>query len=291
LEFHYGESVIHYDTKILKRLQRIARDLRITSLEMIQRRKAGHPGGCLSAAEVITALYFQKLRIDPRNPDDPERDRFILSKGHASAILYAALAERGFFPKSDLHSWGNLNCHLQGHPERLKTPGVDMTTGVLGHGINVGAGLALAAKLMGRRYRTYVLLGDGECQSGIIWEGAMTANKYRLDNLTLIIDYNGVQLDGFVHDVLPLEPFAEKWRSFNLSVLEIDGHNMQQVLETLDEAERIHDRTTVIIARTVKGMGVSFMEGLSYWHGVPPTKGELERARRELMIVGSGRNQ
>jgi transketolase len=249
---------------------------------MIYRRGAGHPGGCLSAADIIAALYFHKMRIDPARPQDADRDRFILSKGHASAVLYVALAERGFFPKTDLQDWGQLDCHLQGHPERLKTPGVDMTTGILGHGINVGAGLALAARLNKKPYRTYVLLGDGECQAGIVWEGAMTAAKFKLANLTLILDYNDVQLDGFVHDIMPLQPIVDKWKAFNFGVLEIDGHNMRQILEALDEVERIHDRSTIIVAHTVKGKGVSFMENSHEWHGAVPSAEQMAQARKEL---------
>lgn len=267
----------------LLNLQKVALELRLTSLEMIYRRGAGHPGGSFSAADIVAALYFHKLRVNPKKPQDPGRDRFVLSKGHASAVLYAALASRGFFPKEDLEKWGNLKSHLQGHPDRKKTPGVDMSTGVLGHGINIGAGLAMAAKLNGSDYRTYVLLGDGECQGGIIWEGAMTAAKFNLDNLTLIIDYNDVQLDGYVHEIMPLEPFVEKWKSFNLGVIEIDGHNMRQILEALDEVEHIQDRTTVIIARTVKGKGVSFMENRSSWHGKVPDKNQFKQAKKELL--------
>jgi transketolase len=274
------------DEKQVRRLEETARRLRIVCLEMIHRRGAGHPGGSLSAADLMAALYFYKLHIDPDLPDWEDRDRFILSKGHASAVLYAALAERGFFPKKNLSAWGGLDCHLQGHPERLKTPGVDMTTGLLGHGISVGVGLALGARLNAKSYRTYVLLGDGECQAGVVWEGAMAAGKYRLANLTLIVDANGVQLDGFVHEVMPLEPLADKWRSFGLGVLEIDGHNMRQILEALDLVERIHDRTMVILARTIKGRGVSFMENLHAWHGGVPNDEQLEQARRELAAGG-----
>jgi len=280
----------HYTSDELRDLEEKARSLRITCLEMIHRRGAGHPGGSLSAAEIVAALYFRKLRVDPKRPEDPDRDRFVLSKGHASALLYAALAERGFFPREDLEAWGELDCHLQGHPERLKTPGVDMTTGVLGHGVNIGAGLAMAGRLDGRSYRTYVLLGDGECQGGIVWEGAMTAAKYRLDRLTVIVDYNDVQLDGFVHEIMPLEPFVRKWEAFGFAVLEIDGHNMRQVLEALDEVENIHDRPAAIMAHTVKGKGVSFMESRSVWHGKAPDAAELELALKELAKgAGGGR--
>lgn len=278
----------HYSEEFIRKLEERARGLRLTSLEMIYRRGAGHPGGCLSAADILTALYFHKLRIDPAHPEDPDRDRFILSKGHASAVLYVALAERGFFPKKDLESWGKLDCHLQGHPERLKTPGVDMTTGILGHGINVGAGLALAARLNKKTYRTYVLLGDGECQAGVIWEGAMTAAKFKLANLTLILDYNDVQLDGFVHDIMPLEPIIDKWKSFNFGIIEIDGHNMRQILEASDEVERIHDRSTVIVAHTIKGKGVSFMENSHEWHGAVPSTEQMVQARKELLAGVKG---
>jgi transketolase len=276
----------YYSEKELLELEKIATGLRLTALEMIYRRQAGHPGGSLSAADILTALYFSKMKVDPENPNDPERDRFILSKGHASSILYATLAEKGYFPKDDLLQWGSLECHLQGHPDRNKTPGVDLSTGVLGHGINVGAGLALAAKLGGKSYRTYVLLGDGECQCGVIWEGAMTAGKFKLNNLTLIVDYNGVQLDGFVHDIMPMEPFLDKWKAFNLEVIEIDGHNMRQILETLDMTEYFHDRTTVIVAHTVKGKGVSFMENNNKWHGNIPDENQMNQARMELTEYG-----
>ncbi len=267
---------------LILELEQRARDLRLDSLDLIHRRGAGHPGGALSAAEIMAALFFHKLRLDPARPDWPERDRFILSKGHASAILYAALARRGFFPVEDLKHWGSLDCHLQGHPDRLKTPGVDMTSGILGHGIAIGAGLALAARLNKLNYHVYVLLGDGECEGGIVWEGMMTASKYCLSNLTAIVDYNDVQLDGPVHEIMPLEPLADKWRAFNWTVLEINGHNVRQVLEALDTASEVHGRPTVIIARTTKGKGVSFMEDRAYWHGIPPNDAQYAQAVDEL---------
>jgi transketolase len=263
-------------------LEQRARDLRLDSLDLIHRRGAGHPGGALSAAEIMAALFFHKLRLDPARPDWPERDRFILSKGHASAILYAALARRGFFPQADLKHWGALDCHLQGHPDRLKTPGVDMTSGILGHGIAIGAGLALAARLNKLPYHVWVLLGDGECQGGIVWEGMMTAAKFRLSNLTAIVDYNDVQLDGHVHEVMPMEPLIDKWRAFNWTVIEINGHNMRQVVEALDTAGEVHGRPTVIIAHTTKGKGVSFMEDQASWHGIPPNDAQYAQAVDEL---------
>lgn len=271
----------HPESLILE-LEERARELRLESIDMIHRRGAGHPGGALSAAEIMAALFFHHLRIDPARPDWPERDRFILSKGHASTALYVSLAKRGFFPMEDLKRWGELDCHLQGHPDRLKTPGVEMTAGLLGHGIAIGAGLALAARLNKHNYRVYVLLGDGECQGGIIWEGMMTAAKYRLSNLTAILDYNDVQLDGPVHDIMPQEPVLDKWRAFNWSVLEINGHDVRQVIEALDTAIEIHARPTVIVAHTTKGKGVSFMEDKSAWHGTPPNDAQHAQAMEEL---------
>ena len=263
-------------------LEGIARDLRVDCLKMIHRRQAGHPGGSLSAAEIMAVLYFKVLRLDPKRPDWPERDRFILSKGHASALLYGALARRDYFPIGDLENWGELDCHLQGHPDRLKTPGVDMNSGILGHGIAIGAGLALAARQRGLDYRTYTLLGDGECQAGIVWEGANTAAKFGLANLTAVIDYNDVQLDGPVHRIMPLSPLASRWRDFGWHVVEINGHSIRQVYDALMLAKEIHDRPTVIVAHTTKGKGVSYMENDSHWHGMAPDDAQLEQALGEL---------
>jgi transketolase len=253
---------------------------------MIYHRQAGHPGGCLSAADIVAALYFNILRIDPARPDWEDRDRFILSKGHASALLYSALARRGYFPESDLEHWGELACHLQGHPDRLKTPGVDMTSGILGHGIAIGLGLSLAASLQKRDYHTYVLLGDGECQGGIVWEGINACAKFNPGNLTAIVDYNDVQLDGAVHEIMPMEPFADKWRAFRWQVIAIDGHDMRAILSALEEAKSIKRSPVVIIARTVKGKGVSFMENKALWHGIPPNKEQYEAAMAELTREG-----
>lgn len=272
----------YYPESLILALEARARQLRIDSLDMIYRRKAGHPGGTLSVAEIIAALLFQKMRLDSKRPDCPERDRLILSKGHAVAILYVALAQLGFFPKEDLKHWGELSCHLQGHPDRLETPGVEMTSGLLGHGIAIGVGLGLAGRMDNLNYHIYVVLGDGECQGGIVWEGAMAASKYRLSNIVAIVDYNDVQLDGPVHDIMPLEPLMDKWRSFGWAVLEVNGHDVRQVLEALDMADHIHDRPTVILAHTTKGRGVSFMENDSHWHGVPPDDAQYAQAIQEL---------
>jgi len=266
----------------IKELNEIARELRCTSLRMIHKRQAGHPGGSLSAAEIMTVLYFKIMRIDPGNPNWDERDRFLLSKGHASAMFYATLAKRGFFPEEELQKWGELDCHLQGHPDRLKTPGVDMNSGILGHGVPIGVGLCLAARHKRKDYRVFTLLGDGECQAGLVWEGANAAAKYALTNLVAIIDHNGVQLDGFVEEVMPIEPLAEKWRSFGWDVLEVDGHDVDQLYQAFLQCIEAQKKPTVIIARTIKGKGVSFMENKAYWHGVAPSTEELTRALHEL---------
>jgi len=260
----------------------------VSSLTLIHRRGAGHPGRALSAAENLSVLYFHVLRIDPGNPNWPERDRFILSKGHASAALYSALSLRGFFPMSELDNWGEIECAHQGHPDRFKTPGVDMPSGLLGHGVALGSGLALAARLRGLNYRTYTLLGDGECQGGIVWEGAMTAAKYKLDTLTAIVDCNGVQLDGTVAEVMPMEPMAARWAACGWNVIEIDGHSVTEIAQAFEQAAACRDIPSVIVARTVKGKGVSFMEGKSYWHGNVPSDEQLAQALAELGEVTHG---
>ena len=273
------------EEKIIE-LDEIARLLRIDSIKMIYKRGSGHPGGSLSAAEIISVLFFHKLKIDPGNPKWEGRDRFFLSKGHASAVLYAAMARRGFFPMEDLDQWGELDCHLQGHPDRVKTPGIEMSAGPLGHGIAVGAGNAMAAKRKKQDYRTYVLMGDGEMQAGIVWEAATTASKFHLNNLTVILDYNDVQLDGAVHEIMPLEPLADRWKAFNWHVIEINGHNIRQVIDALDLTSEIHSQPTIIIAHTTKGKGVSYMENDSKWHGAVPKPDQYEQALTELMKEG-----
>ncbi len=278
------------DTKInadkIDELKRIAGELKIEALKMIYRRGQGHPGGTFSAAEIITALYFHHLRINPEEPGWEERDRFILSKGHASAILYAALARLRYFPASEIERWGEIGCCLQGHPDMNKTPGVDMSTGCLGHGISIAAGLCLISRLKKSDSRTYVLVGDGECQSGIIWEGVMLAAKYRLANLITIVDYNKVQLDGRLDEILPMESLKDRWTSFGWNVIEIDGHDILQVIDSLAKASTNSDKPTVIIAHTIKGKGVSFMEGKAEWHGKVPSKDEMKLALEELTRNG-----
>ncbi len=274
--------MVYHSEELINELNEKARQLRLDALKMIYRRGQGHPGGSLSAAEIMTALFFHHMRIDSNRPDWPERDRFILSKGHACAILYPVLARRGYFPLQELRTWGHLGSSLQGHPDRLKTPGVEMTAGFLGHGLPIGVGLCLAARLRGLTYCTYILLGDGECQCGVLWEGAMAAAKYKLSNLTVIVDYNDVQLDGPVHEIMPLEPLVEKWKSFNFTTIEINGHNMREVLEALDMTKEIHSQPTAIIAHTTKGKGVSFMENKAEWHGLAPDDAQYAQAIDEL---------
>jgi transketolase len=272
----------HHSEELIERLEGISKNLRLDVLEMIYERGQGHPGGSLSATEIIASLFFHHLKIDPKRPTWEERDRFILSKGHACALLYSALARLGYFPMESLHSWGHIGSYLQGHPDRLKTPGVDMSTGMEGHGISVGTGLCLARHLSGLDYNVYVVVGDGECQSGVLWEGALTASKYKLEELTVIVDYNNVQLDGPVSEILPLDPLIEKWRSFNFATLEINGHDLRQMLDALDTAKEIHNKPTAIIAHTTKGKGVSFMEDKAKWHGQAPNEAEYTQAVTEL---------
>ena len=263
-------------------LEETAQAIRADSLRFIHNRGAGHPGGALSAAEILAVLYFHTMKIDPKNPTLETRDRFILSKGHASAALYAALTRRGFFDAKELDNWGEVNCAHQGHPDRFKTPGVEMTSGILGHGVATGVGLALAARLKKNPSRTYVLLGDGECQAGIVWEGATTAAKYHLNNLIAIVDLNDVQLDGPVHEIMPMDHMADRWKACGWQVIEINGHNVRQISEAFDLALEIHDKPICVIARTTKGKGVSFMENDSNWHGNVPNADQLKQALHEL---------
>jgi transketolase len=263
-------------------LSRRAYEYRAQVLDMVYERKSGHLGGAFSIAEILTALYFHQLRIDPENPQWPDRDRLVFSKGHACAMLYTVLAHRGFFPVEELSTFRSLNSRLQGHPEPAKTPGVEVAAGPLGHGVAIGAGMALGARLAGSRRRTYVILGDGELDSGVIWEGLLVAAKFGLSNLTVIVDYNGVQQTGATSCVMPTEPIADKWAAFNWHVTEIHGHNMSRILDALDLADEVHGRPAVIIARTTKGKGVSFMENAHEWHGGIPDDRQYRAAREEL---------
>jgi transketolase len=265
-----------------------ARVIRRDIIRMIYAAQSGHPGGALSATDIVTALYFHFMRVDPRDPRWPDRDRFLLSKGHACPVWYAALAEKGFFPVEELKTLRQINGRLQGHPDMLKTPGVDMTTGSLGQGLSIAVGMALGLRLDGRDARVYVILGDGELNEGQIWEAAMAAAKYGLDHLLAIVDYNDLQLDGYCHDVMPIEPLADKWRAFNWQVAEIDGHDMHQILAAIEGAQHTEGRPTVIIAHTVKGKGVSFMENDCDWHGRAPNEAQYRQAMAELADEGPG---
>lgn len=263
-------------------LSQWAQEFRIQVLRMVYDHQTGHIGGAFSIAEILTALYFHHLRLDPANPGWPDRDRLVFSKGHACAMLYTILAHRGYFPVEELRTFRELNSRLQGHPERQKTPGIEVPAGPLGHGVAIGAGMALAAKMEGSKRRIYVVLGDGEINAGVIWEGALVTAKYQLDNLKAILDYNGVQQSGPTSKVLPTEPIVDKWHSFGWHVIEIHGHHMGQVLDALDEADEIHAKPVIIIARTTKGKGVSFMEYDHQWHGKPPTTEQFQAALAEL---------
>lgn len=271
----------YFTRQDVRRLEEKALEIRHDVLNMIYLAKAGHPGGSLSATEIVTAVYFHVMNIDPQNPDDPDRDRFVLSKGHACPVLYSALAERGFFDKKELDTLRQYHSILQGHPDMNKVPGLDMTTGSLGNGLSIGVGMALSGRMKHQDYMTYVLLGDGECQEGMVWEAAMAANHHHLKNLIAIVDCNGVQINGWVNDILRVEPFTDKWRAFGWSVIEIDGHDMRQVLTALHDARTMR-APTVVLARTVKGKGVSFMEDNSAWHGAAPNAEQLAQAMKDI---------
>jgi transketolase len=268
--------------EMIRDLSLRAYEYRTQVLRMVYGRKSGHIGGAFSIAEILTALYFHQLRLDPENPGWEDRDRLVFSKGHACAMLYTVLAHRGYFPVDELITFRALNSRLQGHPEPAKTPGVEVAAGPLGHGVAIGAGMALAARMAGSRRKTYVVLGDGELNSGVIWEGLLLGAKFSLDNLTVIVDYNGVQQTGTTKHVMPTEPITDKWAAFNWHVIEIHGHNMAAILDALDLADEIHGRPAVIIARTTKGKGVSFMEHLPQWHGGIPSEQQFEQALVEL---------
>jgi transketolase len=263
-------------------LKTMAKKLRRHVITMTATAGSGHPGGSLSAADIITALYFKLLRYNPENPRWSDRDRFILSKGHAAPILYAALAEAGYFPVAELATLRKLDSRLQGHADSKFTPGVEMSAGSLGMGLSFAIGVALAARLDSKTYRTYVLLSDGECEEGQTWEAALSAAHFELDNLTAIVDNNGIQLSGRTCDIMNLEPFVRKWQAFGWHTIDIDGHDFDQILSACQRAEKTRNKPTVIIARTIKGKGVSFMENNVAFHGKAPTWEETERALKEL---------
>jgi transketolase len=270
------------DLDIVDMLKKKTITIRQDVLKMIHAAQSGHPGGSLSAAEILTTLYFHTLRLDPQNPDWPDRDRFILSKGHACPVWYSCLAERGFFPVDELFTLREINSRLQGHPYIKKTPGVDMTTGPLGMGLSAAIGIALGLKLDGSQAHVYVVLGDGELNEGMIWEAAMAAPKFGLNNLIAFVDYNNLQLDGRCHEVMPIEPLIQKWLAFNWHVSEIDGHDIGSILDAIQTAQRYQVGPSLIIAHTIKGKGVTFMEDECDWHGRAPNDAQLALALTEL---------
>lgn len=267
------------------RTEEFAAAMRREIIRMLAAAGSGHPGGSLSAADIMAVLFNEELRIDPQSPHDPGRDRFVLSKGHAAPALYAALALKGFLPLSELTDLRKLGSRLQGHPDSHKLPGVDVSTGSLGQGLSLACGMALAARLDGRDYRVFALTGDGEQQEGQIWEAAMLAAHYKLDNLIAFLDHNHLQIDGEIEKVLSPEPLADKWRAFGWQVLEIDGHDQDSIRAALREAKQVTGRPVMIIAETVKGKGVSFMENQASWHGAAPN---AEQAAQALAELGEG---
>ncbi len=268
---------------IIKKLTKKSNTVRKHILEMTTKACSGHPGGSMSALDIIVTLYFYKMRHDPKNPEWEGRDRFVLSKGHAAPALYSVLAQAGYFPIENLATFRDIDSNLEGHPCRKLIDGVDVSTGSLGQGLSIGVGLALGAGLDGSDHRIYVMIGDGESQEGQIWEAAMSAAHYKLDNLCLILDRNGLQIDGTTEEVMAVEPLADKWAAFGWNVLKIDGHNLAKIMKALDDASLLKGAPTIIIANTTKGKGVSFMEGVCEYHGKPLTKDQLCDALKEII--------
>lgn len=266
----------------IAQLKETARELRIDILKMLNKSKSGHTGGSLSCIDILTALYFSKMRYKKDDPKWPDRDRFILSKGHAAPALYVVLARLGYCSMEDLNTLRKIGSKLQGHPDCKSLPGIEVSTGSLGQGLSMANGIAMGLRLDGRPSRVYCVLGDGECQEGQVWEAAMTAAHYKLDNLCAIVDNNGLQIDGAVKDVMGIEPLGDKWKAFGWNVISADGHDFESVLSALDKAEQTKSQPTVIVARTVKGKGVSIFEGKAKYHGTPPNDEELAVALKEL---------
>ena len=275
----YGTDM---DKSELLELQKTACKVRLWTIEGVYNAKSGHPGGSLSAADMMTYLYFKEMKVDPENPKDPDRDRFVLSKGHCCPSLYAVLALRGFFPTDEIKVLRHIGAMLQGHPDMKGTPGIDMSSGSLGQGISAACGMALAGKISGKDYNVYAMLGDGECEEGQVWEAAMFASHNKLDNLIAIVDSNGLQIDGTVEDVAGLNKLEEKFRAFGFEVFTMDGHDFEDIQKTIDKAKAVKGKPSVIIAKTVKGKGVSFMENQVGWHGKAPNDEQYKKAVDEL---------
>ena len=263
-------------------LNNLCNKFRKQLIEQLHAIQTGHPGGSLSATEIITTLYFHTMNVSAENVDCPNRDRFILSKGHAAPMLYLALAEKGYFPKEEIKNLRQIDSILQGHPCCSSTPGIELSTGPLGLGLSAGIGMAIGERLSGRDSMVYVLLGDGEIQEGIVWEGVMSAAKFKVDNCIAILDNNGVQLDGKIDEIMPLGDISEKWRAFGWNVIEVDGHDVEAIANALEEAKNTKGKPTLINAKTIKGKGISFMEGENIWHGKPISDGEYKQAMAEL---------
>ena len=266
-------------------LKKTANEIRKGIVTAVHSAKSGHPGGSLSAADILTYLYFEEMNVDPKDPKKADRDRFVLSKGHIAPALYATLAEKGYFPKEDLKTLRHVGSYLQGHPDMKHIPGVDMSSGSLGQGISAAVGMALSAKLDNADYRTYTLLGDGEIQEGQVWEAAMFAGARKLDNLVVIVDNNGLQIDGDIADVCSPYPIAEKFKAFNFNVMEIDAHDFDQIADAFKKA-RAKGMPTAIIAKSIKGKGVSFMENQASWHGSAPNDEQYAQAMADLDKIG-----
>ena len=270
------------EEKRVKELALQAAKIRRTALEAINAAQSGHVGGSFSVADILTVLYFEKMNIDPKNPKDPDRDRFVLSKGHCTPTMYATLALKGYFPVEDLKTFRNVDSYLSGHVEMTKVPGVDMSAGSLGQGLSAAIGMALAGKVDKKDYRVYAALGDGEIQEGQIWEAAMAAGNYGLDNLTVFVDNNNLQIDGTIEEVMSPYPIDEKFAAFGFHVINIDGHNFDEIEEALAQAKTVKGKPTAIIAKTVKGKGISFMENNAAWHGAAPNAQQYETALADL---------
>ena len=263
-------------------LKKISKEVRKNIINMVYSAKSGHPGGALSVADILTTLYFYELNINVNNPKDEERDRFVLSKGHSSPALYAILAEKGFFPKKDLTSFRKIDSYLQGHPDMNKVPGVDMSTGSLGQGLSVSNGMALSAKIDKKSYRVYCILGDGEIEEGQIWEALMTSSHYKLDNLCVIVDNNELQIDGKIQDVMNPKPIDKKFEAFGFNVISINGHDFEEIIHAFKMAKNTKGKPTAIIAKTIKGKGVPFMENEVSWHGKAPNEEQYKLALEML---------
>ena len=275
-------------TMDIKYLARMAAKGRLLALEAVHTAASGHPGGSLSAMDILTVLYFNTMKVDPKDPKNPDRDRFVLSKGHCTPALYSILALKGFFPVEDIKLFRSIHAHYSGHPDMNNVPGVDMSTGSLGQGVSAAVGMALAGKLDQKDYRVYTILGDGEIEEGQTWEAAMAAAKYHLDNLCAVVDVNGLQIDGSTADVMPSEPLDKKYEAFGWNVIHVDGHDYAALIAAFEAAAACKGKPTMLLAKTVKGKGISYMENNAGWHGKAPSDEQYEQGKKELEAVLAG---